>query len=731
MHLQSFSVRNYRRLRDVRIELESGTSIFVGSNNSGKTSAAKIFDSFLGTSRNSRFSFYDFSASCWPLFDAFENKTTVDDACLPTIVLDLWFKVTEADLHRVLKILPSLDWKDTPVGVRLEYAPKNAEELLSRFQEARAKAAAHASNQTEKSAYCPWPTSLSDYLKKRLGEEYKIHHYVLDYEQCDEHFKPKAGYVPQELGDTSESGAKILRSIVRVDFLDAQRFQSDEEITHAEGLSKRLSRFYERNLEKYNEDFTALAALASSEQKLNEYFASVFGPTLEQLNKLGYPGFANPDLVIRSAFDPESILTKNASVHYALQDPGEVTASAKLILPDKYNGLGFKNLIFMVVELLDFHHQWAEEEEKRPLVHLVLVEEPEAHLHIQLQQVFINKIQSILPAEPPEFSTQMILTTHSPHIIYESSFKPIRYFRRMAKEHYSEVLSLSNFYEREPQTSDFLHRYMKLTHCDLFFADAAILVEGNVERLLLPHMIEEVAPRLKSSYLSILEVGGAFAHKFKELVHFLGLTTLIITDLDSVFPKRNTNKVAGPPTVADANAQEVDGQRTGCCMTHEEGAVTSNETLKQWIPQFVTIAELLAARDEHKCPPPTQESPAKVRVAYQTRRAVRWGNEKTEHAGRTFEEAFALQNLEWLQEAQQKGLRLGMVSVGTMTLDDVISRIHKKVKSDGFKKTDFALALMQQPKWCVPLYIAEGLSWLSAQMVPSDGKPVANTKGNA
>lgn len=731
MHLQTFSVRNYRRLRDVCVGLEPETSIFVGSNNSGKTSAAKIFDSFLTANRKNRFAFYDFSASCWPLFDAIGEETAKNDAALPTIVLDLWFKVNEADLHRVLKILPSLDWRDTPVGVRLEYAPKNAEELLAHFREAKAKAKAGAhtaKKQGENEEYHPWPTSLSDYLKKRLVEEYKIHYYVLDHGQFDENLNAKGDYDPQELGDASESGASILNSILRVDFLDAQRFQSDEEITHTVGLSKKLSRFYERNLEKYNEDFTALAALASSEQKLNEYFEMVFGPTLKQLNKLGYPGFADPDLVIRSAFDPESILTKNASVHYALKDPNKVAAADKApILPDKYNGLGFKNLIFMVVEVLDFHHQWANEKEKRPPVHLVLIEEPEAHLHAQLQQVFINKIRSILPQEPPEFSTQMILTTHSPHIIYESSFKPIRYFRRMASEHYSDVLSLSTFYETERETRDFLYRYMKLTHCDLFFADAAILVEGNVERLLLPQMIDEVEPDLKTSYMSILEVGGAFAHKFRELVHFLGMTTLVITDLDSVFPKQaGAANADGAETAEDEDEEEVASK--GCCMAQEPNSVTSNQTLRQWIPKLETIADLLAAKVEQKFPAITEKTPAKVRVAYQTLETVQWDDEKATRAGRTFEEAFAFQNLAWCQDIAQKHLGLRVIRKKAMSLDEVVAAIHKKVKNPSFKKTDFALELMQEESkhWQVPTYIVEGLRWLREEVIPhKDVEPVA------
>ncbi len=195
-----------------------------------------------------------------------------------------------------------------------------------------------------------------------------------------------------------------------------------------------------------------MRALASSEAQLNEHLSAVFEPTLQSLNKLGYPGFAEPDLVIKSAFDPENILTNNASVHYALRDPGKsVAAEQYLTLPDKYNGLGFKNLIYMVIEVLDFHQRWVEKddsEDGRPLLHLVVIEEPEAHLHVQLQQVFINKIREILPDEGELFTSQLIITTHSPHIIYESDFLPIRYFRRSVRTaagNYSDVLNLSRF----------------------------------------------------------------------------------------------------------------------------------------------------------------------------------------------------------------------------------------------------------------------------------------------
>jgi len=72
MHLHSYRLKNYRRMKDVRIELASDISIFVGANNSGKTSATQAIYAFVSGSKD-KFSLYDFSSSCWKEFDELGN----------------------------------------------------------------------------------------------------------------------------------------------------------------------------------------------------------------------------------------------------------------------------------------------------------------------------------------------------------------------------------------------------------------------------------------------------------------------------------------------------------------------------------------------------------------------------------------------------------------------------------------------------------------------------------
>ncbi len=664
---------------------------------------------------------HDFSAGCWKTFDSISPTANDAVSTLPTIQLDLWFSVKESDLHRAIDLLPNLSWAGSLVGMRVELAPKDTTELLKRFREAYAEANKELAE--AETTYRPWPKTLTDYLSEELKSEYALKYYVLNPEQFD-NFKPKDGYEPAEIkSDKGRSGSQILNSLVRVDCLSAQRHLSDQVGSRVEEISKCLSRFYSRNLQQRENDFTALRALAESETQLNDHLARVFAPTLEQLSALGYPGLANPKLLIKSALNPATIMSsQDARVHYALGNDGDNTVT----LPDNYNGLGFKNLIYMVVEILDRHSRWLEQEEDRPPLHILCIEEPEAHLHAQLQQAFIRKVLDLLKlpaADAEHYGTQVVVTTHSPHILYERGFKPIRYFRRSAPSalyQYSEVLNLSVFYNStEPTTRDFLQRYMKLTHCDLFFADAAILVEGNVERLLLPQMILRVATELTSTYISILEVGGAFAHRFKTLIEFLGIGTLIITDIDSVTPR--TAAAGAQAAGDDDDADDEEDAQGKACIVSQPDAVTANQALVQWLPKKNTIAELIASSKVDCTQAATDTSSATVFVAFQRPRDITWRGETKSVAGRTLEEDFALENLAWTQNVARKGLRLRIPKNDTITLDELVGRIHKRVQSSSFNKTEFALGVIaaDPASWNVPQYIADGLRWLKDLMIAS------------
>jgi len=175
-----------------------------------------------------------------------------------------------------------------------------------------------------------------------------------------------------------------------------------------------------------------------------------------------------------------------------------------------------------------------------PPLHLVLVEEPEAHLHAQVQQVFIRRAYAVLRnhadlGDDGKLRTQLVVSTHSSHVAHECDFAVLRYFRRKpaaarGEVPTSSVINLSEVFGKGKNTERFVTRYLKATHCDLFFADGAILVEGPAERMLVPHFIRRSYKDLSECYVTTLEIGGRHAHRLKPLIEHLGITTLVITD---------------------------------------------------------------------------------------------------------------------------------------------------------------------------------------------------------
>ena len=141
---------------------------------------------------------------------------------------------------------------------------------------------------------------------------------------------------------------------------------------------------------------------------------------------------------------------------------------------------------------------------------------------------------------------QTIITSHSSHIVSECDFDDIKYFKRSSN---TEVVSqnlkeLETRYkaEKDPERNHFkfLKQYLTLNYSEIFFADKAILFEGETEGILLPAMLkkgDEEHPSendlpLLSQNISLI-ASGAYSQIFDEFLSFIGIKTLIITDIDS------------------------------------------------------------------------------------------------------------------------------------------------------------------------------------------------------
>ena len=131
MKIKKVYLRNFRRLEDVEIGFENEETVFVGPNNSGKTSATTAFHLFLVSAD---FKIHDFSVSKVADIDAFGLKDDANEGSLPSIGMDLWFSIDpDIEYGRIGHLLPNVSGNFEEVGVRLEYCVKDTGKLKSEY----------------------------------------------------------------------------------------------------------------------------------------------------------------------------------------------------------------------------------------------------------------------------------------------------------------------------------------------------------------------------------------------------------------------------------------------------------------------------------------------------------------------------------------------------------------------------------------------------------------------
>ncbi|MET0076228.1 MAG: AAA family ATPase [Candidatus Thiodiazotropha lotti] len=682
MKIKRIALRNFRRLENVEIDFDERETVFVGPNNSGKTSATSAFKLFLKTLD---FKVHDFSVS--KIADLNRFGLNEDNAQVPKIEMDLWLSIDpDIEFGRVFALLPDVSATVEEVGIRIQYAAKDEDALKADYYSAfpeqengnRAKSLSHF-------------LSLSNNLSRHFAPVY----WTLENSGTE---------INQHHMDADEA-KKTLGSIVRVDFVDAQRNIDDQESSRSTRLSQAFATYYKMNLEQAEVNEEANRVIDENNENLNKHYETSFHELMGVLKSLGVPSVNDRRLKIISSLSPEVALKGNTSLLY-------VDENYEHELPEAYNGLGFKNLVYIAIQVSHYYLQWISTETKRPLCQLIFIEEPEVHLHSQVQQTFIANIWNILgdvaEQEGSENNTpQLGVTTHSSHILDAVDFSKVRYFRRCCLSNEdaamvntlnaSEVLSMKAFTpdsaalaaqgQTEEEVLSFLKKYMRLTHCDLFFSDGAILVEGAAEKLLLPLMIQKAAPDLQSTYLSILEVGGAYASRFAGLLEFIGIPYLVITDIDSVDPHNKRSS----------------------CRADNPDAITSNSTIKYYIgKEKVDELKELGLGDV------TVSDGAGFLAFQKPTQTPAFGDEEFMY-GRTFEECFIYENIELFKNSD--------ITCGIDIVDDaetVRNEVYELIKSSTFKKTDFSLEMASsEVNWNTPAYIKDGLTWLNDKLVPA------------
>lgn len=713
MEIVKIRVKNYRALKNFSMDWQKDLSLIIGKNNCGKTSLLSIMQTFFSEGKGQGIRYDDFNlefklrlTNCIAY-----KKSEWDSTDIQGIELFLYIEYNENDnIANISPLLMDLDPDNHMVVLKIEYILNDIDQLKTDYDKYFEKLSSGKKNAKNKQQL--FERFMRDKSKNYFKTVYKAVKYDYTIHECN-----------PDIFTILDKNILHLSRIVSIKSIGAKRETDNKE--NDTSLSSLSNQYYERVKGEAGdpvlEEFEA--QLLKTDHELTGLYSKVFEEIVRKVKRFGGTKENETIIQINSTLGRQELIKDNTIMTYK---------SGSQELPESYNGLGYLNLISIIIQIETIMAEFRcdSDKEKMPAdINILFIEEPEAHTHPQLQYIFIKNIKELLREgkkckDGLDIVVQTLITTHSSHIVAECDFDDIKYFCRVSPYAVisKNLCSLEAEYKDETDPNNkrykFLKQYLTLNYAEVFFADKVILYEGDTERILLPAMMRKIDQEeetlgmpLLSQNISII-AAGANSQLFSPLLAFLDIKTLIITDIDAVKKK----KIKGKGTYYVA------------CEV-EKGEKTSNhalnyyfkEALENWGRNDLTFFKKQNARQKvlsYIQKNWQQNEDGKLMIAYQTKEE----NGK-EYYPRSFEDAFfccnrqfiidnisnfhCLKNKKYFDEKDESGIY--QYSPYELAEKCVKSKpafpMEVLLNSESDGKCDYS-------NWKIPSYIKEGLLWL-------------------
>lgn len=572
MKITKIEVNNFRLLKDFSLDLEEELSLIIGKNNTGKTSVLAALDKFLNSSEKKKITINDFNVDLKnQLIELIEKKDIGnEDHFIPlgiSLILYIEYDASD-DLSKVQPLIMNLSPADRNIVLSFEYKIS-----FQRLVDMRKAYEVTKEKYKEKIGLF-----LEDQYTTYFGAVKKKSLLITDHSKFIELDKENIS----------------LKGILAFEYISAKRDVTNKD--NNKTLSTQTSRIYKESADSKDQSDIVESLkdkLRSTDGELTTIYGSLFSSLLKKVAKYGGVKDCETNVKITSTLQYRELLDDNTTVLYTHNDHD---------LPEHYNGLGYMNLISIIFEIEILMSRLRRSLSEAPAaINLLFIEEPEAHTHPQMQCIFIKNIKALLRESRKrkdgiEIQLQTAISTHSSHIVSECEFDDVKYLKKDTIKNSVvsiNLKSLKNQYSSNIPEEDemfkkyfkFLKQYLTLNKSELFFADKVILIEGDTERILLPAMMKKIDQAsstsltlpLLSQNISIVEV-GAHSQTFEKFIDFIGVKTLVITDLDSYFVEEDLED-DGVTKKLHANGK-VKTKTVPCQPTDPKAKCTSNNSLK-------------------------------------------------------------------------------------------------------------------------------------------------------
>ncbi len=470
MYLEKFNIKNFRTIENLNLTFNKGLNILIGENNSGKTAIIDALRICIGYG-NLRRDIYVKDT------DFHFQKQNISDAA-NEIEFHLYFKI---------EIPQEAAWFNDLLC--------NSEDGAHQDLQMHFKFFVDDNSGTKKIKYRVWggANEGQQITPDVLSLLYHVHLDAL--RDAEQHLQPVRG---NKLGQ--------LYNNIQIDTTsknaDKQKKQALADRVHSAVHSDpEWKDHLNKGKEKINEHLKE-TSFSEEEQKVDVDFLSYdFNRLVENLK-------------IQMPLYHESILNGSRQKYFDLHQ----------------NGLGYNNLIYTATVLGDLKQK--KELEKETYVAL-LIEEPEAHLHPQLQNLFFNYLNKL----DKEHGFQLFVTSHSPTITAKADLKSVIVLQNENSK--TQSLSIRDSGLSSPNLN-YLEKFLDVTKSQLFFSKGIILVEGISEALLMRVFSLKIGDNydIEKAGIETVNIGGVafehFANLFNnaETTKNLKIRCSLITDDD-------------------------------------------------------------------------------------------------------------------------------------------------------------------------------------------------------